>query len=580
MNATDFDVLKLLSNFAFSQRELSRNLNVSLGKVNSSIKRLRKNLYIDERNKVRKAGKKYLDGHTPQKAIILAAGYGFRMIPINNSINKALIEVKDEVIIERLIRQLHAVNVTDITIIVGYMKEQFDYLVDEYSVKLIVNMEYASTNTLVSLYKARNVIENTYIIHCDLYFAENPFSKYELYSWYLLSDEIQKDSFFKATSDKHIAYTNKDGSRMIGLAYVANDLSETIKLQLEKMYSENLHKYWEEALVINRKIEIMPKFIDTKNVIEFNTYKDLLMFDCNSPILNLEIFKIIRDVLSVSQEEVIHIEPLKFGMTNRSFYFETLNGKYIMRIPGEGTDRLINRKEEGDVYRTIQPLHISDNVLYFNSDNGYKLTQYINNARNSSSDNVDDIKKCMHFLRTFHDSKLKVDHFFDVFSKIDYFESLWNKNKSIYRDYDKTKKNIMKLQSYIESIDKVICLTHIDAVPDNFVFYEDEGVEKIRLIDWEYAGMQDPHIDIAMYAIYACYEKQQIDDLISYYFTEGADQETIYKIYAYIACCGLLWSNWCEFKLQQGVEFGEYSIKQYRYAKDYYKLVSDYLGGV
>lgn len=36
--------------------------------------------------------------------------------------------------------------------------------------------------------------------------------------------------------------------------------------------------------------------------------------------------------------------------------------------------------------------------------------------------------------------------------------------------------------------------------------------------------------------------------------------------------CGLLWSNWCEYKGQLGVEFGEYSLRQYRYAKDFYRI--------
>lgn len=44
-------------------------------------------------------------------------------------------------------------------------------------------------------------------------------------------------------------------------------------------------------------------------------------------------------------------------------------------------------------------------------------------------------------------------------------------------------------------------LTHIDAVPDNFLFVEKEGREEIRLIDWEYAGMQDPHVDVAMFCM-------------------------------------------------------------------------------
>ena len=61
------------------------------------------------------------------------------------------------------------------------------------------------------------------------------------------------------------------------------------------------------------------------------------------------------------------------------------------------------------------------------------------------------------------------------------------------------------------------------------------------------------------------------------YFTEGCDDTISIKIYCYIATCGLLWSNWCDYKRNLGVEFGEYSLRQYRYAKDYYKIVKEEL---
>ena len=39
--------------------------------------------------------------------------------------------------------------------------------------------------------------------------------------------------------------------------------------------------------------------------------------------------------------------------------------------------------------------------------------------------------------------------------------------------------------------------------------------------------------------------------------------------------CGLLWSNWCEYKRNLGVEFGEYSLAQYRYGKDFYRYAHE-----
>ena len=162
-----------------------------------------------------------------------------------------------------------------------------------------------------------------------------------------------------------------------------------------------------------------------------------------------------------------------------------------------------------------------------------------------------------------------MDHEFNLFEQIEYYEGLWDGESSIYRDYLETKENVYRLKSYIDKQKRQISLTHIDAVCDNFLFKD----EKIYLIDWEYAGMQDIHVDIAMFAIYAMYDKEQVDELIDAYFSGEVSREVRLKIYCYIAVCGLLWSNWCEYKRNVWSEFGEYSIRQYRYAKEYYRIV-------
>ena len=169
--------------------------------------------------------------------------------------------------------------------------------------------------------------------------------------------------------------------------------------------------------------------------------------------------------------------------------------------------------------------------------------------------------------------KLSVQHSFDIFKQIEFYETLWDGHNSMYKDYAATKANVLSLKAFINGLEKDWCLTHIDAVPDNFLFYtlSESADEELQLTDWEYSGMQDPHVDIAMFCIYSLYNKKQIDRLIDIYFQDKCDRVTRAKIYAYIAMCGLLWSNWCEFKAKLGVEFGEYSLRQYRFAKDYYK---------
>lgn len=100
---------------------------------------------------------------------------------------------------------------------------------------------------------------------------------------------------------------------------------------------------------------------------------------------------------------------------------------------------------------------------------------------------VSDLKKCMKKLRVFHEMKLKVGHEFDIFGQIEFYEQLWEGVPSVYRDYLKTKEHVFSLKSYIEKYAGEKVLTHIDAVPDNFLFSEKDGQEDVRLIDWEYA---------------------------------------------------------------------------------------------
>lgn len=237
---------------------------------------------------------------------------------------------------------------------------------------------------------------------------------------------------------------------------------------------------------------------------------------------------------------------------------------------------MVNRKEEADVYKVIKDTNISDHLIYIDSNSGYKITKYIKDAKTCDPYNNDDLVKCMKRLRDFHGLDLKVNHEFDIFKKIEFYESLLNGKPSIYCDYSKTKENVFSLKEYIYKHVDYKCLAHIDSVSDNFLIKN----EDVKLIDWEYSGMQDPHVDVAMFCIYAMYDREHIDNLIDIYFENSCSNETRIKIYCYIAVCGLLWSNWCEYKHTLGEEYGKYSIRQYKYAKEYYNIVNEELNKI
>ena len=575
MNVFDFEVLRqIVLKEATNQRDLSRMTGYSLGRINKSISALKSNWYLDNQLNITKKTVDMIANMKPKSAIILAAGYGLRMIPLCRDIPKALLEVKGSPLIERLIEQLHEADVYDISIVVGYKKEQFEYLIDKYNVHLVVNSDYHIKNNLHSLGLVSKKLNNSYIVPCDIWCENNPFSKVELYPWYMVTDKMIPQSRIKSNRSNELIRIpdNENGNREIGIAYVTEDKAEIIKENIVALKNADTYQnaFWEKAALSGKKLILDAKIVPDETVYEINTYDDLIHCDMDSSSLESEYINIICESLGAEKQEIYNIESLKAGMTNRSFLFNCAGQKYIFRIPGEGTDKLINRREEYEVYQQIKDRGICDEVIYMNPDNGYKITKFIEESRNCDAYNEADVRSCMRFLKEFHQLRLTVGHEFNLFNQIEYYEGLRGEHSDYY-DYRTVKDHVFGLKSFIGSLDKDYCLTHIDAVPDNFILTGND----IHLIDWEYAAMQDPHVDIAMFAIYSLYDKQQTDSLIDIYFEGKCDINTRAKIYAYVAVCGLLWSNWCEYKRKLGVEFGEYSLRQYRYAKDYYKYAKE-----
>ena len=574
MNVQELDILNAIrKNPKVNQREIANQSGYSLGFVNRVVKELQEEKWLSPTGELSKKAKTFIKENQPQRAIILAAGFGMRMVPINTEIPKGLMEVKGEVLIERMIRHLHEVGITDIQVVVGFMKERYEYLIDEFQVKLVVNSEYQVKNNLHSLSKVKSSLDKTYIIPCDIWSEENPFSDFEAYSWYMVTNEQSIESTVRVNRKRELVMIDEteEGNQMIGLCYVMGEEAKLVQEKLQEFAKKPSydHEFWECTLQDKNKWIIPSKVVDSEQIIEINTYEQLREIDGNSANLKTDAISIIQDCFNVEVDEIKNITVLKKGMTNRSFLFECQNQKYIMRIPGEGTDHLINRKEEADVYQALENRQICDDVLYMNPDNGYKITAYLEDATNCDAENWDEVEACMTKLREFHELNLTVAHHFDIFGQIDFYESLWNGEKSYFKDYETTKTAIFELKKWIDTLEKNETLVHIDAVPDNFLFTKDG----IRIIDWEYAGMQDPHVDIAMFCIYSLYSREQVNHLIDLYFKGDVSPIIRTKIYAYIASAGLLWSNWCEYKRSLGIDFGEYSLCQYRYAKEYSKLV-------
>lgn len=108
-------------------------------------------------------------------AIVLAAGTASRFVPLSFEKPKGLLEVKGEILIERQIRQLKEAKINDITVVVGYKSNLFNYLSQKYGVNLVFNDDYNRYNNTSSLIRVLDRLDNTLICCSDHYYLNNVF---------------------------------------------------------------------------------------------------------------------------------------------------------------------------------------------------------------------------------------------------------------------------------------------------------------------------------------------------------------------------------------------------------------------
>ena len=184
MKKIEFDVLELM----MEQRSYDKEyFAILLVKTVEEVERCYKVLVEEEYvlgTEITEKGLSFLREHKIDNAIILAAGMSTRFVPINFEKPKGLLEVNGEVLIERQICQLKEKGISEIIVVVGYMKEQFEYLKDKFGVILIEAKDYESKNNHASVYAARQYLKNSIITSSDLYFKENIFQSYAYDAYY------------------------------------------------------------------------------------------------------------------------------------------------------------------------------------------------------------------------------------------------------------------------------------------------------------------------------------------------------------------------------------------------------------
>lgn len=364
MNKLAFDELRMIKEgIAFDEEYYASILMKDPFLVSNAFTLLEEEGYIQNFALTRKA-EKLLEEHHIDNAIILAAGMSTRFIPFNYEKPKGLLVVRGEVLIERQIRQLREKGIQEIIIIVGHMKEQFEYLIEKYGVNLVETDDYAIKNNHASVYAARNYLKNSIITSSDLYFSKNIFQSYAYDAYYctiFMPGKTAERGIETDDDDRIIKtmYGDKcyDIWVTLGYAFFSKRFSNNFLKIMEKEFElpETANKFWADIQDGHlEELYMYAKRVDSNVIYEFDSLEELREFDSRYLYdSGSKIMKKLCKLLAVHENSIIGIESLQ-KIKPFLFKFRCKGDTYICDIePGE----------EEKIYYHGRAFYMSNNAM-------------------------------------------------------------------------------------------------------------------------------------------------------------------------------------------------------------------------
>ena len=283
-----FDLLSELEHSpASTQRMLAKKAGMSLGAVNKTSNELASLGYC-ENGRITEAGLSALEPYRVKRAVIMAAGFGSRLVPVTLNTPKPLVRVHGKRLIDSLLDAIAAVGITEIYLVRGYLSEQFDQLLAKYpTIKLIENPFYNEANNISSVMCARSHLQNAYVCEADLLLYNPDLIKKYQYSTNYLGVPVEKtDDWCFTCKNGYISKMSIGGVNcfhMFGISYWNDADGARLAKHIEQVYDSpgGKERYWDQVAFdyFPDKYQITVRECTFDDIAEIDTYKELCKID-------------------------------------------------------------------------------------------------------------------------------------------------------------------------------------------------------------------------------------------------------------------------------------------------------------
>ena len=276
----------------YGLRELADTLCICAGTLAKGAEALEKNGLLARSGRtlsLTAAGLEALEPYRVRRAVILAAGFGSRMMPATADRPKPMVTVNGTRIIDTLLDALAAADIRDVTLVRGYKKERFDELLEKYpDLMLVDNDAYDTTNNISSVMAVLDRLQGgCYLCEADLYITDpGVIQKYQYRSNILGSWSMETDDWSFRMADGHITDYRKGNTwcyNYYGISFWTAEDCDKLRRDFREVWEEpdGREIFWEFVPLVRRReryaVEIRP--CRKQDIMEIDSFAELAMID-------------------------------------------------------------------------------------------------------------------------------------------------------------------------------------------------------------------------------------------------------------------------------------------------------------
>jgi thiamine kinase-like enzyme len=232
------------------------------------------------------------------------------------------------------------------------------------------------------------------------------------------------------------------------------------------------------------------------------------------------------------------------GLTNRNYLLQYGDGRYVLRVPGDGTSEYIDRSDEAVAARSAAAAGVNAEVVLFDTADGLMLTRYVDGAVTMNAERFSDLDAVARAGRAFHRLHTYATPFasdFRLFAMIDEYKALLAaKGAVLPTGYDAVQRRADVARTVLEDHPIALVPSHCDPLCENFL---DTG-EQMYIIDYEYSGNNDPMWDLGDLSVEGGFGPDQDEALLRAYFDGEPPVDQVGRMVVHKAMCDLLWTLW------------------------------------